>query len=267
MLKNLLLSAAMACAISPAAANPMEGIVTVDVMRGWEMQSGNRIAALRISLAPGWKTYWRAPGDAGIPPIISFGGSENIAATRLQWPVPEIFYEGNMRSLGYLGDVVVPVELTPRSADGPMILTGEMQIGVCDEICIPAHLTFRANIPAGGERVPAIVAALINRPLTAEEAGVMSVVCAFQPKDDGIIVQTTVTLPHTGGAEAVVIEAGDPEVWVSEPDVSRDGNRLHAVSYMVHSRGSSFALDRSAIRITVLGQNHAVDVRGCDSAG
>jgi hypothetical protein len=80
------------------------------------------------------------------------------------------------------------------------------------------------------------------------------------------MVQTTVSLPHTGGTEAVVIEAGDPEIWVSEPEVVRNGNQISARSYMVHAAGTAFALDRSDIRITVLGDDHAVDVQGC-SAG
>jgi len=265
MLKNLCLSTALACIAGAALAGPADDIVSVEVISGWQTANGSQMAGLRITLEPGWKTYWRAPGDAGIPPIISFAGSGNVSSTRMQWPVPDVFYERGMRSLGYYNEVVVPIELMPRAAGTPITLTGEMQIGVCDEICVPAHLTFEAIIPPGGDRAPAIVAALINRPLSEEEAGVTSATCAFTPSEAGVIVTTTLAMPSAGGAEEVVIEAGDPAVWVSEPDVRRTGDQITAISRMVHSSGESFALNRSQMRITVLGDNHAVDVRGCNA--
>jgi len=241
MYKALSICAALTCAATSLTANPMDDIVSVEVIPGWETPSGSQMAGLRISLAPGWKTYWRSPGDAGIPPIINFAGSGNVAATRMQWPVPEVFFEHGIRSIGYHNEVVVPVEMTPENPNDPIVLSGEMQIGVCEEICVPAHLTFEAAIPADGGRTPAIVAALINRPLSQEEAGVTAATCAFQPHENGILIQTTVGLPHTGGEEEVVIEAGDPHIWVSEPDVARTGDQLTATSYMVHSAGEAFA--------------------------
>lgn len=266
MLKNLLMSAAACCIAGTATAGPADDIVSVEVIPGWATQNGSQMAGLRITLAPGWKTYWRAPGDAGIPPIINFADSHNVTETRMQWPVPEVFYERGMRSIGYYNEVVVPIEMTPQTPGSSITLNGEMQIGVCDEICVPAHLTFEAIIPPGGDRAPAIVAALINRPLSAEEAGVTSATCAFTPADNGVVISATVDLPPTGLEEEIVIEAGDPHIWVSEPDVVRSGNQITAVSQMYHSSGDSFALNRSDIRITVLGSEHAVDVRGC-SAG
>lgn len=246
-----------------ASADPMDQVVSVEVIPGWETQSGSQMAALRISLAPGWKTYWRAPGDAGIPPIINFAGSDNVATTRMQWPVPQVFYEQGMRSIGYHGDVVIPVELTPTAPDAPMTLSGEMQIGVCDEICVPAHLTFAAAIPPDGARTPAIVAALINRPLNEAEAGVQAASCTFEPSDQGIMISASIRMPPAGGLEAMVIEAGNPAIWVSEPKVTRNGDEITASALMIHAGGESFALDRSDIRMTVLGSNHAVDVQGC----
>lgn len=262
MLKTALTCCAILSAPA-AAANPMDDIVSVEVIPGWATQNGHQMAALRISLAPGWKTYWRAPGDAGIPPVISFAGSDNVTATRMQWPVPEVFYEQGMRSIGYYGNLVIPVELTPTAPGAPMTLSGEMQIGVCEEICVPAHLTFGGTVPAGGERTPAIVAALINRPLTEAEAGVSAATCSFSPQDNGMAIVANVSLPPAGATENVVIEAGDPSVWVSEPKVQRSGNQITAAAYMVHASGEGFALNRSDIRITVLGSDHAVDVQGC----
>lgn len=252
--------------MTPAAAQTFDDIAQVEVLSGWTTSQGTRMAGLRIKLAPGWKTYWRAPGDAGIPPHVNFSGSENVAATALMWPVPEVFDQAGMRSIGYETEVVVPVEVTPTTGSGAMTLTGTLDIGVCEEICIPVQLPFAALLPPDGGRNPSIVAAMIDRPLTAAEAGVTEANCAVTPDDSGLTVTASLTMPRAGRTEEVVIEAGDPQVWVSEPDVARRGDQLVATVDMVHVDGTAFALDRSAVRITVLGSDHAVDVRGC-SAG
>lgn len=255
------------CALmSPAAAQSLDDIARVEVLGGWTTPSGAQMAGLRITLAPGWKTYWRAPGDAGIPPRISFAGSENVAATALMWPVPEVFDQSGMRSIGYADQVVVPIEVLPQSEGGAISLSGVLDIGVCEEICVPVQLPFTALLPPSGARNPAIVAAMVDRPLTADEAGVTAATCSVIPSDDGLTVTAHVTMPPAGRTEDVVVEAGNPAIWVSEPDVTRQGDLLTATVDMVHATQASFALDRSSIRITVLGSERAVDVRGC-SAG
>ena len=70
-------------------------------------------------------------------------------------------------------------------------------------------------------------------------------------------------LPASGTHEVVVMEPGQPSVWVSEPVTSRAGGRLTATSEMVGPTGTPFALDRSAMTLTVLGDRGAVEIRGC----
>ena len=252
------------CALlaTSAVVDVTDGIARVDVLPGWQTSDGHQMAGLRITLAPGWKTYWRAPGDAGIPPQFSFAGSGNVASASVMWPVPDVFDQNGMRSIGYHDGVVIPLNVTP-DGNGPMRLSGQINIGVCEEICVPVNLEFDALLPAGGGRDPAIVAAMINRPLSAEEAGVRSATCRMVPSDNGISVTVALTLPKSGNAEVVVIETDDPEIWVSEADVTRTGQTLTATSDLVHVTQGAFALDRSALRFTVLGDTQAVDIHGC----
>ena len=70
-------------------------------------------------------------------------------------------------------------------------------------------------------------------------------------------------MPSAGGSEYVVIEPGPGDIWVSEAETRRSGNQLTAVSEMIEVNGGTIALDRSAVRITVLGSAHAVDIQGC----
>ena len=238
----------------------------IEVLPGWQTASGTQMAALRLTLAPGWKTYWRAPGEGGIPPAFGWTGSENIASTAFHWPTPEVIDQNGLRSFGYHELLVLPIEVTPIVPGAPTRLQGEVEIGVCLDICVPMRLNFAADLPPTTRRDIAIVSALVDNPIPGAEAGLTGVTCAVEPGEGGIWVTATMDLPATGGTEVVVIEAGDPQVWVSGTTVSRLGGQLSARAEMVHVTGQAFALNRAAVRITVLGTDRAVDIQGC-SAG
>jgi DsbC/DsbD-like thiol-disulfide interchange protein len=248
---------------SSVMAGPFDDLAKIDVIPGWQTPSGTHMAALRVTLRPGWKTYWRAPGDAGIPPHFSWVGSENITAARFHWPIPRVFDQGGLQSIGYYESLVLPIELTQNDPNAPIQMSGEITIGVCEDICVPVSLPFTAVLPTDGRRDGAITASLLNQPISAPDAGVQTATCAISPAQNGLTVTATLTMPPAGDQEAVVIEAGNPEVWVSQADITRNGTTLRATVDMVHATSSSFALDRSAVRITVLGSDYAVDVRGC----
>lgn len=256
--------AALVAFSAPADADPMDGVAAFEILPGWRTEHGTHMAAVRISLAPGWKTYWRAPGDAGIPPQFQWDGSQNIAAAQFHWPIPEVMDQNGMRSIGYHGDVVIPVELTVPDSGAPVQMRGAVQIGVCEDICVPMTFDFDAILPVDGTRDVAILAALADRPQTQGEAGVGTVSCAIAPLANGLQITTRVPFAQ---ADAVVIEAGNDAVWVSEPSMTREGNMIVSQADMIHMDGGAFALDRSAVRITLLSQGSAVDIRGCVAGG
>ncbi len=241
--------------------------VTAEVLQGWVKTDGTRMAALRLDLEPGWKTYWRAPGDAGIPPSFDWRGSRNLQSVGVSWPRPSVFDDNGMRSIGYSDTLVIPLSITADQPGSPVRVRLTMDIGVCADICIPHRLEFDEVIDSDQTRpTPAIAAALAAGPYSADEAGVTSARCFVEPTSDGLRIEARISVPHTGGTEVMVIEPGLADVWVSESKTRRSGGDVIATSEMIHVNGGPIALDRSAIRMTVLGSNHAVDVRGC-SAG
>jgi len=254
-------------AVQPAAAQTgvTDGVVSARILPGWRTEAGTHMAGLEITLAPGWKTYWRAPGDAGIPPEFFWQHSQNVSGLRLHWPVPEVSHANGMRSIGYSEHVVIPLEFTTPEGGRDAMIAGEVEIGVCADICIPVRLPIVAELPPQGSRSAEIVAALVDRPSTAAEAGAGPLTCRVTPAAEGLRLEIALTLPPTGGAEEVVIEAGDPSIWVSEPVMRRDGDRLLATAELFDMDGTGgVALDRSRVRMTVLGTERAVDLLGCD---
>lgn len=246
----------------PAAAWQAADAVQIAILPGWRGEGGVQVAALRITLAAGWKTYWRAPGDAGIPPRFDFAASRNIANVRPVWPVPEIDFQNGLRSLVFHDELVLPLMVQMRGP-GLARLAGTVEIGVCEEICVPVTLSFAADLPEGGGRDGVIVAALADRPLTPQEAGVRAATCRVQPGETGLRIEARVVMPQLGAGEAAAIEAGDPSIWVSEPDVLRAGNSVTITADMVAANGRAIAIDRSALRITLFGGGNAVEIAGC----
>lgn len=246
------------------AGNPYSDVVRLEVRPGWTQPDGTHIAALHLTLAQGWKTYWRSPGDAGIAPRFGWKGSRNISEMSLVWPAPHVFEQSGLRSIGYKNQLVVPLKIARDAADRKIRIKGKIELGVCNDICIPRTLKFDQEVDADISLPdPVIAAALASAPFSANEAGVTSATCALSPIEGGLRISATIIMPHAGGTEFAVIEAGDPQIWASETQTHRDGGQLTANSDLIHVSQDAFALDRSAVRITVLGGKHSVDIQGC----
>ena len=96
-------------------------------------------AGIEIRLDPGWKTYWRYPGDTGIPPTFDFSGSQNVKSADVEWPAPKEFSDGaGGHSIGYVGDVILPVKVTRANAALPSELHLKLNYAVCGTLCVPA---------------------------------------------------------------------------------------------------------------------------------
>ncbi|MEP1941971.1 MAG: protein-disulfide reductase DsbD domain-containing protein [Sulfitobacter sp.] len=265
MMRILFCTAALiATSTAAIAADPMAPPATATLIEGWQQADGTRVSAVQITMAEGWHTYWRAPGDAGIPPQFKWNGSRNLNAVSVNWPTPELFSQNGMRSVGYSNQVILPLSVSAKRHNKPVHLKLNLEIGVCKDICVPQTLTLDGVLNnQNAIPTPAIAAALAERPFTAAEAGARGATCSMSPSEDGLNITAHLNVPPTGSSEFVVIEAGRPDVWVSEAAVSRNGNMLTAQAEIIPNGTGAFAVDRSALRFTVMGASHAVDIRGC----
>jgi DsbC/DsbD-like thiol-disulfide interchange protein len=265
MLKYLTtaLALCLSLATQARAQTSMETLVRVKVLDGGKTASGSYMAALQFTLAKGWKTYWRSPGDAGIPPRFDWSESENVGDVAILWPTPIVFVLYGLQSIGYYDELILPIEITPASPGKPVQLRGYIEIGVCEDVCVPAAVSVDRKLDANARRDPRITTALANRPMSAKQAGVRDVTCTVTAIEDGMRLTARVTMPTAGNPEVIVIEPGNPLIWASPTESSRQGKVLTASSDLMHVSGGVFALDRSAVRITVLGKSRAVDILGC----
>lgn len=127
---------------------------------------GVLLGGIAIQLQDGWKTYWRTPGDSGVPPRFDFSKSDNVEAVTVLWPAPMKFDDGaGGHSLGYKKQVLLPLRIVAKNNDKPVTLRAQISYAVCDKLCIPVEasceLTFASvastedgNLSAALDAVP-----------------------------------------------------------------------------------------------------------------
>ena len=127
------------------------------LIAGGTVKSGDTTelrAGIEIRLDPGWKTYWRYPGDSGVPPTLDFAGSGNVKSVTALWPAPKRFDDGaGGHSIGYIGDVVLPLRIAPQDPAKPSELRVKLDYAICGNLCVPAQasLDLALSRKAGGE--------------------------------------------------------------------------------------------------------------------
>lgn len=248
---------ALAAFAAPVRALTQDDILQASLLSGYPVEGG-QMAGLLLTLTPGWKTYWRAPGEAGIPPQFDWSGSQNVKSVRIHWPVPAVFHLNGMQTIGYHDQVLLPLEVTPRDPGQPVSLRLRMELGICKDICMPARLDLARDLDQTAH-MAAIKAALRARPERLNDVAR----CEVSPSKQGLDIAARITMPTLGPDEVVAIEADDPTLWVGEAAVSRQGGTLSARAVIYTSGGAAAVLDRSSLRLTVLSQGRAVEIKGC----
>ncbi|WP_024517571.1 protein-disulfide reductase DsbD domain-containing protein [Bradyrhizobium sp. Tv2a-2] len=127
------------------------------------------LGGIALQLKPGWHTYWRTPGDSGVPPRFDFSKSDNVEAVTVLWPSPTKFDDGaGGISLGYHDQIVLPLRIVAKNAEKPVTLRADVNYAVCEKICIPvqANLELTFNSVASTED-SALFAALDTVPKPA----------------------------------------------------------------------------------------------------
>ena len=111
-------------------------------------QAGVWHSGVYITMQKGWKTYWRVPGDGGVPPSFDWSGSENVATTTVMMPLPHRFTDENGEGIGYKTEVVFPVDVKPQDPSRPVMLDLKIFYAVCNDICVPVQARVKVGIDA-----------------------------------------------------------------------------------------------------------------------
>lgn len=189
----------------------------------------SRLAGLEILLDPGWKTYWRIPGDSGIPPRMDFSASANVADVAVEWPAPELHYDGYGWIVGYTDTVIFPLLVTPGAADEPVSLDVKLDYAVCKDICVPVEARAEIALDGTRPRVAEIDFYRARVPERIDAPGADGGVVSAKVTRDGAspVLDLAVRLP--GRAEDAFAVVEGPDGWylpVPEPTGARADGTL-----------------------------------------
>lgn len=184
--------------------------------------SGKSVAAagIEIAMSPGFKTYWRNPGEAGgVPPEFDWTGSENLESARVLYPVPHRTKDKAGENIAYKDSVVFPVVIVAKDKSAPVMLKLKATYGVCKDICIPAEAELALEVPAVVDANADLTAAFGATPVDAAGGGAL--LRAFDPARDPKLIDWKIT----GDAAAPVLSlavkdpAGtDGDAFLFSPD-------------------------------------------------
>ncbi|MCC5970753.1 MAG: hypothetical protein JJU15_12465 [Pararhodobacter sp.] len=258
---------AVSLATAPAtvqaqALNPAQ-LVQAELRPGWRTEHGTHMAALHLRLADGWKTYWRIPGEAGIAPRLDWSGSQNVASVTTHWPRPIVFDQNGFRSIGYDGELVLPLEFTPTRGGRPMALSAQITIGVCRDTCVPVDLSLSLPLRDAGAHDPLIATALSQRAEPGAGAGLTQAICRVEPGARGVELTLRATLPQLGAREHMVMELPGTGYWVSDSQTRREGGELVGRARVRAPQQGTVSIQRSEVTFTILTDTRMVVHQGC----
>jgi DsbC/DsbD-like thiol-disulfide interchange protein len=209
------------------------------------------LGGIAFQLEPGWKTYWRTPGDSGVPPRFDFSKSENIEAVTVLWPAPMKFDDGaGGHSLGYQNQVVLPLRIVAKNADKPVTLRVDIHYAVCEKLCIPVEANAELAIASvASTEDSALFAALDTVPKPANVGDPNPVTILDVKREGKSTVLVDVAVPDARQVN-LFVEGPTPD-WAlpvpkllehSPPGVKRFAFQLDGVPPGVNPEGAALKL-------------------------
>jgi DsbC/DsbD-like thiol-disulfide interchange protein len=245
----------------------LDDIAKVDLISGWPLENGGYMGALRVTLQPGWKTYWRVANETGIPPQFDWVGSENLAGVTMFWPRPDILTTDGVLVVGYKNELILPIEYSPLNSDQNIHVSATLQLGVCSDICVPVQVPLIADIgKETGQDGFLIELALADGPEDGQALGYQPYGCKLSKIKDGYRLQANISVPaNATPSEFIFFETGVPTVWVAPATFNRTGDNVYVETTMLNYDSQDFEVDTSDLRITMISKNHTIDITGCPS--
>ena len=226
-------------------------------------------AGIEIHLDQGWKTYWRYPGDSGVPPKLDFSGSENVKAVSTLWPAPERFADGaGGFSVGYHGDVVLPLQIVPDDPSKPSSLHLKLSYAVCGKLCVPAEAQLALTLsgrPGAKETILAAAEARVPRRVALGAPGALTI-ASIRREASGGHARVVVLVGAPEGVAVDLFAEGPTPDWAlplpqpeQSPAASPDGMRRY--SFELDGLPPGAKAEGAVLKITAVSPTDAIEVQ------
>ncbi len=214
---------------------------------------------IEVRLDKGWKTYWRSPGDAGIPPQVAWDGSANLSGTEFFWPAPVRFHYFDLETFGYKDRVVFPVEARVASVGEAVSLRAQVDLLVCDDVCIPHSYEAALDLPSG-PAMPSDFANLIDQyrnqvPGDGSRAGLMFEGAEVSGAPAKPLIRAAFRADAPFQSPDLLIEGHEDAVFSNPEFEYRDGGRLVMASITaedIFGEGKPVDLQSAPLTLTLI---------------
>jgi len=188
------------------------------LIMGAMMDDGYYQGGFEVELEEGWKTYWRLPGENGIPPLFDVKNSSNLDDFKVLWPAPEVFKDGSGQGIGYKNRVLLPFTVRPEDVHQTIDFNLSIFFGVCAEICVPADIKFSGLLSPSKPQTPnlALIEEAISQvPVSGKDVGLRVEDAALAVDKTQEFVELDLTLAKQVDKLVVLVEG--PQDWYFEP--------------------------------------------------
>jgi len=219
------------------------------------------LGGIAIQLQPGWKTYWRTPGDSGVPPRFDFSKSDNVEAVTVLWPAPMQFADGaGGTSLGYKQKVVLPLRIVAKSADKPVTLRADINYAVCEKICIPvdakAQLAF-ASVASTEDSALSAALDTVPKPATIGDPNPLTIRDVKREGKASVLVD--VSAPE-GKHVSLFVEGPTPDWALPVPKLIEGGpSGVKRFGFELDGLPPGASADGAALKLTLVGGDKAYE--------
>jgi DsbC/DsbD-like thiol-disulfide interchange protein len=219
------------------------------------------LGGIAIQLQQGWHTYWRTPGDSGVPPRFDFSKSDNVEAVTVLWPAPHKFDDGaGGTSLGYLKQIVLPLRIVAKNADKPVTLRASINYAVCEKLCIPvdadAELAF-ASVASTEDGTLSEALNAVPKPANVGDPNPLTVLDVKRDGKTNVLVD--VAAPDAGDL-SLFVEGPTPDWALPVPKLVEHGPPgIKRFVFELDGLPPGASADGAALKLTLVGGDRAYE--------
>ncbi len=218
------------------------------------------VGGIEIQLQPGWKTYWRAPGDSGVPPRFDFSKSTNVESVTPLYPAPKKFDDGaGGVSYGYHKHVIFPLRIVPKNPNEPVQLRAAISYAVCEKLCLPVEAEAELAFTSAASALDSLVAGALNKvpkPVGTAEATPIALK-SFRRIGDRVVVD--IAAQNSTGLE-LYAEGPTPEWSLPVPKrIDGDEKDITRFEFQLDGLPAKARPEGAQLKLTVVGADGAFE--------